>query len=54
MTPNKPTPQDIVGAYLSACRPPINATSADVADVINAWNAVVAQLQPKPVETPKA
>ena len=41
----KTNPQDIVGAYLAACIPPPGASTAQVVEVINAWNAVVQQLK---------
>ena len=43
----KTNPQDIVGAYLAACIPPPGASTAQVVEVINAWNAVVQQLKQK-------
>ena len=46
-TKSKPDPQDIVGAYLAACIPPPGASTAQVVEVINAWNAVVQQLKQK-------
>ena len=43
----KTNPQDIVGAYLAACIPPPGASTAQVVEVINAWNAVVQQIKQK-------
>ena len=45
MSDQQPTPEQIVGAYISACRPPINATTTDVAHAISAWNEIVAKLE---------
>jgi hypothetical protein len=48
---SQPTAQEIVQAYLQSCRPPINASTSDVVTLVEAWNAIVAQLaaaEPKP------
>lgn len=41
MTDEQKKSIDTVGQYLNACRPPVNASTSDVAAVIAAWNALV-------------
>lgn len=36
---------DFVAAYLSNCRPPINASTAESASAIAAWNEIVKHLK---------
>ena len=44
MTDQKPHPIDIVGNYLNACRPPVDANTAQVAAVIAAWNEIAKRI----------
>lgn len=44
MTDPKPNPIDIVGSFLNACRPPVDANTMQVAAVIAAWNEIAKRL----------
>ena len=42
----QPTPVEIVANYLANCRPPVDASTAQIAAVLQAWNELAAKLQP--------
>jgi hypothetical protein len=44
----KLTDAQIVANYLAACRPPLHATTAEISEVLAAWNRMVT---PKPSES---